>query len=278
MASSVVRPAPLPRIGALRAAGGVSTLAIAVRPDISCLLALGLCAWTFADAVFPAAAPGRGLVAYVATGIVAAGGLITSLVLHEVGHAIVGRWIGLTPRHISLSLFGGVTVFDREPGTPGQACALALAGPVANLLVAVVAGIVHVVLVDAGADPLAAAAAASIVVINLGITLVNLIPALPLDGGHAARAVLGVVLRRPDIAGAIADAIGRALGWTMVGVAVLASASGDAAIAVWAALIGFAVHDHMQRVVPMTRSMSRAPLAPVLRRDDARRVARRPAA
>jgi len=39
---------------------------------------------------------------------------------------------------------------------------------VANLLVAVVAGIVHVVLVDAGADPLAAAAAASIVVINLG--------------------------------------------------------------------------------------------------------------
>src|SRR5206468_3184305 len=129
-----------------------------------------------------------------------------------------GRWIGLTPRHISLSLFGGVTVFDREPGTPGQAWALALAGPVANLLVAVVAGIDHVVLVDAGADPLAAAAAASIVVINLGITLVNLIPALPLDGGHAARAVLGVVLRRPDIAGAIADAIGRALGWTMVGV------------------------------------------------------------
>ncbi|OLB09826.1 MAG: hypothetical protein AUH18_09710 [Candidatus Rokubacteria bacterium 13_2_20CM_69_10] len=78
MASSVVRPAPLPRIGALRAAGGVSTLAIAVRPDISCLLAIGLCAWTFADAVFPAAAPGRGLVAYVATGIVVAGGLITS--------------------------------------------------------------------------------------------------------------------------------------------------------------------------------------------------------
>src|SRR2546427_4651735 len=135
MASSVVRPAPLPRIGALRAAGGVSTIAIAVRPDISCLLAIGLCAWTFADAVFPAAAPGRGLVAYVATGIVAAGGLITSLVLHEVGHAIVGRWIGLTPRHISLSLFGCVTVFDREPGTSDHACALSLAGRGAKMVV-----------------------------------------------------------------------------------------------------------------------------------------------
>src|SRR5207249_11030202 len=83
-----------------------------------------------------AGSPGCGLVAFVATRIVAACVLITSLVLHEVGLSIVGRWIGLTPRHISLSLFGGLTVFDREPGTPGQAWALALAGPVANLLVA----------------------------------------------------------------------------------------------------------------------------------------------
>src|SRR5262249_57670738 len=126
------------------------------------------------------------------------------------GQGLVGWGMGLAPGHISRSLLGGVTVFDREPGTPGQVCALALAGPAANLLVAVAAGIVHVVLVDAGADPLAAAAAASIVVINLGITLVNLIPALPLDGGHAARAVLGGVLRRPDIAGATAAATGRA--------------------------------------------------------------------
>jgi len=278
MASSAVRRAPVPRIGPLRAAGGVATLAIAVRPDISCLLAIGLSAWTFADSVFPAAAPGRSMVAYWATGLVVASALIMSLLLHEVGHAIVGRRIGLTPRHISLSLFGGVTVFDREPDTPRQACGLALAGPLANLIAAVVAGIVHVVLVEVEADPLAAAAAASIVVINLGITIVNLIPALPLDGGHVSRAALAVALGRPDVAAAITDNIGRLLGWTMVGVSVLASASGDAAIAVWAALIGFAVHDHMRGVAPIPRTFTRAPVPHVLRRDGVALATRRPAA
>jgi len=276
--ASVVRPVPLPRGGALRAAAGVSTLALAVRPDISCLLAVGLTAWTFADAVFPAAAPGRGLAVYCAAGLVTSVALMMSLIFHEVGHAIVGRWIGLTPRHISLSLFGGVTVFDREPDTPLQTCSLALAGPVANLIIAVAAGIVHVVLVDVGADPLAAAAAASVVVINLGITALNLIPALPLDGGHLSRAALAVACGRPHIASAVADGFGRLLSWAMVGLGVLASASGDAAIAVWAALIGFAVHDHMRRVAPIPRSFTRIAIPQGLRRDDVGRVTRRPAA
>ena len=266
--ATVLRPAPVPRGGALRAAGGVSTLAFAIRPDISCLLATGLTAWTFADAVFPAAAPGRGLVAYSAAGLVTAGALIMSLVLHEVGHAIVGRWIGLTPRHISLSLFGGVTLFDRDPDTPVQTCALALAGPVANLITAAAAGFVHVVLVDVGADPLAAAVAASVVVINLAIAMLNLIPALPLDGGHLARAVLGVACGRPDLAAAVVDQFGRVLGWAMVGLAVVASASGDAAIAVWAALTGFAVHDHTRRSVPIPRSFGRITTPQGLRRGD----------
>src|SRR5262249_29174899 len=179
---------------------------------------------------------------------------------------------------ISLSLFGGVTLFDRDPDTPVQTCALALAGPVANLITAAAAGLVHVVLVDVGADPLAAAVAASVVVINLAIAMLNLIPALPLDGGHLARAVLGVACGRPDLAAAVVDQFGRVLGWAMVGLAVVASASGDAAIAVWAALTGFAVHDHTRRSVPIPRSFGRITTPQGLRRGDPGRVTRRPAA
>ena len=43
---------------------------------------------------------------YWAAGIVTGTILVLSLALHEMGHAWFGRWVGLVPRHISLSLFG----------------------------------------------------------------------------------------------------------------------------------------------------------------------------
>lgn len=95
---------------------------------------------------------------YWAAGIVTGTILVLSLALHEMGHAWFGRWVGLVPRHISLSLFGGVTVFDREPETPRAACQVALA--------ALAAILAHVALVECDADPLAAGVAASAAVIN----------------------------------------------------------------------------------------------------------------
>jgi Zn-dependent protease len=270
MALSVARRvAPLPRIGTLRAAGGVAALVVEVRPDISCLLAIGLSAWTFADTILPAAAPGRSAALYWATGIVTATALVTSLALQEVGHAIAGRRVGLMPRSIALSLFGGATIFDREPDTPGAACRVAMAGPLANLVAALVAGIVHIVLVELDADPLAASVAASIAVMNVGIATVNLTPVPPLDGGHLFRGALAFAIRRPDIAAALSASAGRLLGWALLGVAVLASASGDVAIALWAALIGLAVHDHTRAAEPRPRALDHAAVP---------RVARRPAA
>ena len=59
---------------------------------------------------------------YWGAGIVTGTIFVLSLALHEMGHAWFGRWVGLGPRHISLSLFGGVTVFDREPETPRATC------------------------------------------------------------------------------------------------------------------------------------------------------------
>src|SRR5262249_57819391 len=123
--------------GTFRAAGAFAILAMKVRPDISCLLAVGLSAWTFADTIFPAAAPERASPAYWAAGIVAATSVIASLALHEIGHATAGWRAGLLPRRIVLSPFGGATLFDREPDTPGAACRIAVAGPAANLVVAV---------------------------------------------------------------------------------------------------------------------------------------------
>ncbi len=271
------RVAPLPHSGTLRATGGLGAFAVKVHPDISCLLAVGLTAWTFADTIFPEAAPGRGAAAYWAAGIVMGTAFVTSLALHEMGHAVAGRRVGLIPRRIALSLFGGVTIFDREPETPRAACQVALAGPLVNLVAALVAGLVHVVLVEVDADPLAAAVAASFGVINAGVAVVNVMPVLPLDGGHVFRAALASAIRRPDIAASVAAGFGRLFGWGLLGVAVLASASGDAAIALWTGLMGFAIDDHM-RAAPLPRSLERVLLPRVFGRVRVPRVARRPAA
>ena len=195
------------------------------------------------------------------------------------GHAVAGRRVGLIPLRIALSLFGGVTIFDREPETPRAACQVALAGPLVNLVAALVAGVVHVVLVEVDADPLAAAVAASFGVINAGVAVVNVMPVLPLDGGHVFRAALASAIRRPDIAASVTAGFGRLFGWGLLGVAVLASASGDAAIALWAGLMGFAIDDNMRAAAPLLpRSLERVPLPRVFRRVRAPRVARRPAA
>src|SRR3954452_24303646 len=52
-----------------------------------------------------------------------------SLVLHELGHALVARRNGIGVSSIDLWLFGGLARLRREPGSPGQEFRIAGAGP-----------------------------------------------------------------------------------------------------------------------------------------------------
>src|SRR6266478_6203061 len=83
--------------------------------------------------------PGRGL---ALVGII-----FGSVVLHELGHALVAMRAGIPAKAIILLPIGGVTLLDetRQPIEPGlltwkRDIRIALAGPLANLIVAVVAG------------------------------------------------------------------------------------------------------------------------------------------
>jgi len=120
-----------------------------------------------------------------------------------------------------------------------------------------VAGAVHIALVEADADPLVAAAAALVSVINAGLVAINLLPVLPLDGGYVVRAALASASGRPDVAASVTIGAAHLLSWVFLGVAVLASASGDVPIALWAALIGFAVDDYVRQSAPRPRAVIR---------------------
>src|SRR5919204_2428687 len=73
----------------------------------------------------------------VAYALAVAGALLffVSLVLHELGHAIVARRNGIGVSSIDLWFFGGLAKLDREPATPGQDFRIAAAGPAVTLVI-----------------------------------------------------------------------------------------------------------------------------------------------
>src|SRR5947209_11344007 len=61
-----------------------------------------------------------------------------SLVIHELGHALVARRQGIEVTQIDLFLFGGLTQMSRDAISPGEDFRIAIAGPLATLVLIVV--------------------------------------------------------------------------------------------------------------------------------------------
>jgi Zn-dependent protease len=131
-----------------------------------------------------------------------------SILLHEFGHAVAFRAYGLTPR-VSLVGFGGLTSADGDDVasdrfSPWRHIVVSLAGPLSALLLL---GLPAYLLAEAnGFDPWtsfglrrsldpAEVILGQFVYINVGWSLLNLLPILPLDGGNVVAAVFELVAR-----------------------------------------------------------------------------------
>jgi Zn-dependent protease len=140
-------------------------------------------------------------VAY-ATTVVTVLVLFGSLIVHELGHALVARRQGIEIRRIDLFLFGGLTQMGRDAATPAEEFKIAAAGPLATLGFVLVCLGVDLALVGphrlVHAAELDGTVAITPVLLSLSWLLFwnvlllafNLIPAFPLDGGRIARAVV----------------------------------------------------------------------------------------
>ncbi len=128
--------------------------------------------------------------------------LFTSLIIHELGHALVARRQGIEVKRIDLFLFGGLTQMGRDAATPAEEFKVAGAGPLATFLFVLLCLAVDLVLV--GPHRLLHAAALDgdvhitpvllslswLLFWNVLLLVFNLIPAFPLDGGRIARAAV----------------------------------------------------------------------------------------
>lgn len=129
-------------------------------------------------------------------------GIIFACVLaHEFGHALMARRSGIRAKSIILLPIGGVTQFeDSQPATETASPAwkrdirIAMAGPLANLVLAAVSGLIVLALVphaDLWTWPFMRSGnlPRSLVWANLYLAGFNLLPAYPMDGGRVLRAL-----------------------------------------------------------------------------------------
>ena len=222
----------------LRRRSGLAVLGVRLHLDVSWVFGLGLAAWTFSDAVLPLDVPGRATTSYLLAGGVAALLVVGSLALHEAGHWLVARRAGLPVTRLALSLVGGTLELGSAPHTAAAEFRIALGGPLASLLTALVAAAAHVALVESNADPLVASVAAVVAVANLAVVVLNLLPGLPLDGGRVLKAAVWGATGDETRATRVAAGAGRALATALLALAIIASASGDAAAAIWSGALG----------------------------------------
>lgn len=134
--------------------------------------------------------------------------IFISVIGHELAHALVAHRFGLAVRDVLLLPIGGMTRIEQGPLPPCREVAIALAGPVFNLLLAV--GLLPPVLVSLfWIDALSVASLGRVLagttftsllvltmVSNLLLAVVNLVPAFPMDGGRILRAWLSTVSDR----------------------------------------------------------------------------------
>jgi len=176
--------------------------------------------------------------------------LFISVLAHELAHSLVAKSRGLPVSSINLFIFGGVSNLTEEPKSAGTEFSMAIVGPLTSLVIGVICWALWFVMVNTWKMPLlqtlpfknvsiGAALLGVLAYMNLALTVFNLLPGFPLDGGRVFRSIVWGTTKDLVKATNIAATVGKLFGWAFIAAgAYLLFFQGNLIGGIWIAIIG----------------------------------------
>lgn len=178
-----------------------SLLGIPIKLDVTFLLILPIFAWVIAIQVeqliellnmamgtaIPVESLTEGSMPWI-IGFVAALGLFSCVLAHELGHSVAAIRYGFPIDSITLWLLGGVAQLSDQPTDWREELVIALAGPIVSVGLGV--GLwLFVFLIPASMEAVLFIVA-YLALMNIVLAAFNMLPGFPMDGGRVLRALL----------------------------------------------------------------------------------------
>lgn len=224
----------------------VSVAGIKIGIDLSWFFIAILVTWTLAAVYFPDFVPHLSTGTYWIMGFIGMLGLFISVLLHELGHALVAKYYKIPISRITLFILGGLAEIEKEPETPWVEFLMAIAGPAVTLvLIGIFYGITF-----AGVYahwPITVLAVLNYLAwFNLVIFVFNMIPAFPLDGGRVLRSILWGWKKSLEFATRVTTTLGVAFAYFLIFFGLFTIFSGGFISGIWLIILGifmqFAAH------------------------------------
>jgi Zn-dependent protease len=172
-----------------------------------------------------------------------------SVVLHELGHAVVAVRNGISIAGIDLWIFGGLARMERDTESAWEEFKVAAAGPAVTLLIVLACGGLYALSAggfDSPANVIDEPSGASalelllsyLATVNAFLLVFNLMPGFPLDGGRIVRAIAWWRSGNRTSATRFAARLGRGFSWLLIAFGVYGLLIGDLIGGVWAIFLG----------------------------------------
>lgn len=219
---------------------------IPVRIDYRWFLVLVLMSWLTANYIPNSV--GADVLTKLTFGFLTTLVFFFSIFLHELGHSLMARFEKLEVSEIVLHPFGGLARFKRAPDNPRTEFRVAIAGPAASFLLALI-----FLVLWAFFNSITANIVAPLVFLlflwNLLLAVFNLFPGYPLDGGRVLRAFLwkrGKDLKEATI---LTGKAGQIIGIALIVIGLIITVGRGDLNGLWTGVIGLFLYDAAHGII-----------------------------